>query len=112
MEQEQILPHILDAFPYPIVFVDCDHIIRYMNKMAKYHYCSERGYSNLIGKSLFECHGSKSEEKIRGAKLRNHANEIYLGTNVKNHRIYINPVRNEAGELIGYFERFELNLQK
>ena len=24
----------------------------------------------------------------------------------------INPVRNEEGELLGYFERFELNLQK
>lgn len=114
MEKDKILNYILDAYPYPIVFADCDHVIRYMNKMAEYHYYSERGYSNLIGKSIFECHGRNSEEKIREAieKLINHGNEIFLGVSVKNQRIYINPVRNEHGVLIGYFERFELNLQK
>lgn len=114
MEKEKMLTYILDAYQYPIVFVDCDHIIRYMNKMAEYHYYSERGYSNLIGESIFNCHNSQSEEKIRGAieKLKNHGNEIFLGVSVKNQRIYINPVRNENGDFIGYFERFELNLQK
>lgn len=114
MEKEKMLAYILDAYQYPIIFVDCDHIIRYMNKMAEYHYYSERGYSSLLGKSLFECHNSQSEIKIREAieKLKNHGNEIFLGINVKNQRMYINPVRNEEGELIGYFERFELNLQK
>lgn len=114
MEKEKMLAYILDAYQYPILFVDCDHIIRYMNKMAEYHYYSERGYSSLLGKSIFECHNSGSEEKIRGAieKLKNHGNEIFLGLSVKNQRIYINPVRNEHGELIGYFERFELNIQK
>ncbi len=114
MENEKIPAYVLDAYPYPIVFVDCDHIIRYMNKRAEYHYYSERGYSNLIGKSIFECHNSQSEKKIREAieKLKNHGNELFLGVSVKNQRVYINPVRNENGEFIGYFERFELNLQK
>ena len=114
MEKEKMLTYILDSYPYPIVFVDCDHIIRFMNKMAEYHYHSERGYSNLIGKSLFECHNSNSEEKIRAAveKLKSNGNEIFLGVSVKNQRFYLNPVRNENGELIGYFERFEQNLQK
>ena len=114
MEKEKMLEYILDAYQYPIVFVDCDHKIRYMNKMAEHHYYSERGYRNLLGKSIFECHNSQSEEKIRQAieKLKNHGNEIFLGISVKNQRIYINPVRDENGELVGYFERFELNLQK
>lgn len=114
MEKEKILTYIFDSIQYPILFVDTEHIIRYMNKMAEYHYYSERGYSNLIGKSLFDCHNSLSREKIREAveKLKNHGNEIFLGVSVKNQRIYINPVRDENGELIGYFERFELNLQK
>jgi len=114
VEKEKIANYILDSHPYPIVFVDCDHIIRYMNQMAEYHYYSERGYRDLIGKSIFECHNSQSEEKIRGAieKLKNHGNEIFLGISVKNQRIYINPVRDENGKFIGYFERFELNLQK
>lgn len=114
MEKEKMLTYILDAYPYPVVFVDCDHIIRYMNKQAEYHYYDERGYRNLVGQSIFACHNAQSEEKIRAAieKLSHHSNEIFLGVSVKNHRIYINPVRNEQGELVGYFERFELNLQK
>lgn len=114
MEKEKIMSYILDSIPYPILFVDCDHIIRYMNNTAKHHYYTERGYTDLIGKSLFECHNQHSKEKIIEAfeKIKNHGNEIYIGVSVKNQRMYINPVRNEAGELIGYFERFELNLQK
>lgn len=114
MGEEKIAAAVLDSLPYPVVFVDCGHVIRYMNKMARYHYLSERGYSDLVGKSIFACHNSHSEGKIREAveKLKNHGNEIFLGVSVKNQRIYINPVRDENGELIGYFERFELNLQK
>jgi PAS domain S-box-containing protein len=114
VEREKMLAYILDAIPYPIVFVDCDHTIKYLNKAAEYHYYAERGYDQLIGKSIFECHNTRSQEKIREAveKLKNHHREIFLGVAVNNQRIYINPVRNENGELIGYFERFELNLEK
>ena len=68
----------------------------------------------LIGKSLFECHNEASVEKIKQAveKLKNHANEMYLGVTVDNQRFYLNPVRDEKGRLVGFFERFELNLQK
>ena len=114
MTREEMLSCILDSYPYRVVFVDTDHIIRYMNKAAKYHYYQVRGYRDLIGKSLFECHGEKSKAAIIAAveKLKNHGNEIYLGVSVGNERKYINPVRDENGELIGYFERFEMNLQK
>ncbi len=114
MTREEMLGYILDSYPYRVVFVDTDHIIRYMNKAAKYHYYDVRGYRDLIGKSIFECHSEKSREAIIAAveKLKNHGNEIYLGVSVGNERKYINPVRDEKGELIGYFERFEMNLQK
>lgn len=114
MELHEIQNYILDSIPYPIVFVDTEHIIRYMNLEAKHFYYNRRGYRDLIGKSLFDCHNDISKEKITAAieKLKNHGNEIFLGVNVRNERYYINPVRNEKGELIGYFERFERNLQK
>jgi DUF438 domain-containing protein len=114
MTEDQIKTYILDSIPYPIVFVDTDHIIRYMNNTAKHFYYTIRGYRDLVGKSLFECHGEVSEDKIRAVvdKLKNHANEIFLNVSVSNHRLYINPVRNEHGELVGYFERFEMNVQK
>lgn len=113
MKEEKMLSNILDSIPYPILFVDIDHIIRFLNKTAKFHYYQVRGYGDLIGKSLFECHNDLSKEKIMAAveKLKNHSNEIYLGTGVNNQRIYLNPVRDEEGNLAGYFERFELNLR-
>ena len=115
MEREQMLSYILDAYPYPIVFVDCGHVIRHLNRRAEYHYYQERGYRDLIGKSLFDCHmEEKSKEMIRRAvkKLRHHGNEIFLKVNVRGERVIITPARDETGELIGYFERFELNCQK
>lgn len=115
MDREKMLSYILDAHPYPIVFVDCDHVIRYLNKRAEYHYYQERGYRDLIGKSIFACHQNpKSEEMIKSVveQLKNHGNEVFLKVSYKNERIYIVPVRDENGDLIGYFERFEMNLQK
>ena len=114
MNREEMFEAILDSIPYRIVFVDTDHIIWFLNKEARHHYYDVRGYGELVGKSIFECHSEKSREMLIAAveKLRNHGNEIYLGVSVYNERKYINPVRNEKGELIGYFERFERNLQK
>jgi DUF438 domain-containing protein len=110
---ETMLQAILDAIPYPIVFVDTEYIIRFMNKKAKYHYYQERGYSDLVGQSLFACHNDTSRDKIEAIveKLKNHGNEVFLMVNVRNERIYVTPVRNEQGELLGFFERFELNRQ-
>ena len=45
-------------------------------------------------------------------KIKNHGNEVFIGVGIKNQRIYMNPVRDEQGKLIGYFERYELNLAK
>ncbi len=114
MDKEKLMSYILDSLPYPVVFADCDHIIRYMNKAAEYHYYSERGYRNLIGESLFDCHNENSREKIKAAfeKLKNHGNEIFIAVTEKNQRVYMSPVRNEGGDLVGYFERFEMNLEK
>lgn len=114
MPIQEIQAYILDSIPYPIVFVDAEHIIRYMNRTARFQYGKMRGYGDLVGKSIFDCHSDASKEKILQAveKLKNHGNEIFLGVGVNNQRIYINPVRDDNGAFLGYFERFELNLQK
>ena len=111
---DKTLELILDSFPFPIVFVDVNHEIRFLNKRAKYHYYEERGYKDLVGKSLFECHTEKSKQEILKIveKLRNHGQEVFLTVNARNERVYVTPVRDESGELIGYFERFEGNFQK
>jgi len=111
---ETTLRLILDALPFPIVFVDTTHTIRLMNKRAKFHYYEERGYRDLIGKSVFDCHNETSKERILKIveTLKNHGREVFLTVAGNNERLYVTPVRNEAGELIGYFERFEGNYQR
>ena len=114
MTPDAICKTIVDSWPYPLVYVDLDHVIRYLNPMADYHYQTERGYSDLLGQSLFNCHTEQSKEKILQAveHFKKGGQEILLLVNVKNHRVYISPVRNSEKKLIGYYERFELNLVK
>lgn len=112
MDELVILRGILDSYPYPIVFVDDGFIIRYMNRYAQYHYYQERGYRDLIGKSIFACHNQdSSRERIRAAfeKMKRDGKEMFVGVNARNQRLYMQPVRDGEGRLIGFFERFELN---
>jgi DUF438 domain-containing protein len=88
-------------------------IIRYLSRAAVYHYCSERGLPDLVGKSIFDCHFNPAsrehiERVVEGFK--HDAKEVYLRVDERNLRIYITPVRAESGELLGYYERFEMNL--
>ena len=112
--EQKYLENILDAIHYQIVFVDLTHTIRFLNKQAKYEYCQVRGHKNLIGKSLFEYHNPKSKEHILAAveRFKNHGGEEFLSVSSNNLRIYMTPVRDEQGELIGYFERYEANFTK
>ena len=57
---KEILESILDAYSYEIVFVDRQHIVRYMNKTAKERY----GERVKINQSLFNCHNENSKVKI------------------------------------------------
>ncbi|QIW10700.1 PAS domain-containing protein [Francisella sp. LA112445] len=113
MTEAEIHSLLLDAHPHPIVFVDKDYIIRYMNKKAKFWYNQERGYPNMIGKVLFEGHNeARSEEVIKkhAEALKNHAAEQFLYVHKGlNMRLYMTAVRNDKGEFLGFFERFEGN---
>lgn len=114
MDNETIMKGILDSYPYPIVFVDDTYTIRFMNRYAQYHYYQERGYGPLIGKSIFDCHDTQAaKERIRSAfeKMKSDGKEIFIKVNSRNQRLYMQPVRDDTGRLIGFFERFELNLQ-
>jgi len=113
MDQIAVCKAITDGFPYPIVFVDSGHVIRYMNRAAQYHYGTERGHRDLIGKSLFDCHfNPASREQIERVveKFKSDAKEVFLKVSDRNMRIYITPVLDDNGVFIGYYERFEMNL--
>ena len=115
IEQLVIMDGIINAYPYPIVFVDNDYVIRFLNRFAKYHYYEERGYENLIGKSIFDCHltdAAKEKIKLAYEGIKKNGKEVFIGVNTRNQRMYMMGVRNQKGEWIGFFERFELNLAK
>jgi DUF438 domain-containing protein len=101
---------ILETIHHPIVFADNDHIIRYLNKAARKRYYEERGFSDLIGKSLLDCHNPASVKtiKILHKRLQQGKDEIFIRVTERGERKTLVAVRDEAGALIGYYERFEM----
>jgi DUF438 domain-containing protein len=104
MEQAQLLSTILDNLAEEVVFVDMEHIIRYMNKAARKHYAQ---YGDIIGNSVFKCHNEQSIQKIKDIfiKLQNGGDQILYSENEKR-RIYMCAVCDKTGQMIGYYERY------
>jgi len=104
---KEVLAGILDAYVYEIVFVDRQHVVRYMNKTAKQRY----GERVQVGNSLFNCHNAHSRGKIEAFLKRADAGEaemFELLNGKTGEREFFVPVRNDQGEVIGYFERHEM----
>ena len=101
---------LLDSWNKPIVFVDTNHNIQYMNYPAQRHYSK---WGDVIGKSIFSCHNENSQKIIEEAflELVNGAREVLI-VNSKKHRVYMRSVRNDAGSLIGYYERYDRPIQE
>lgn len=109
MKDTETLLAILDTINHPIVFVDNNHIIRYLNKPAEKRYYDKRGYPDLVGKSLFDCHKPESNERVREIhdRMKNGEDEIFLKVSSENENLTVIAVRDKQGALIGYYERFE-----
>ncbi|MBT3363636.1 MAG: PAS domain-containing protein [Chloroflexi bacterium] len=110
MMSDQTYTAILDTINHPIVFVDNDHVIRFLNKAAIEHYYGLRGYSDLIGKSLLDCHNQKSKEQIIAYHDRLKAGEDEIVRPIvpkRKKKITVVAVRDSSGVLLGYYERFE-----
>lgn len=107
----EVLKGILDAYVYEIIFVDRQHIVRYMNQTAKQRY----GNRVQIGNSLFNCHNENAKIKIEEFLKRadNGENEMFEVLNGKTgEREFFVPVRDSLGNVIGYFERHEVSWSK
>lgn len=110
MEESKLLKHIVDSINHQIVFVDTNHVIRYLNKSAEEEYYGRRKLKTLIGRPLFSCHPPYAIPTIENAfeKLKNGENEVYLYFDKKKENdLYLVAVRDENEKLIGYYERFE-----
>lgn len=109
MENAQFFKSIVDQDRAPIVICDLQHEIVYMNPAAKERY---QKHGELIGKSLTSCRNADSNEKIRQALEwfaadKSH-NKIYTFRNDKENKdVYMVALRNDCGELIGYYEKHE-----
>jgi DUF438 domain-containing protein len=100
-----VLGALLDSLKDPVLFADTDHVIRYMNEAGASHYKQGRA---LLGTSVMDCHNARSQEVIREvmAALEKGEDERMI-TDTPERRIYMRAVRDAAGALLGYYERYE-----
>ena len=111
MDLAQFFKSIVDEDKSAVVICDVSHKIIYMNPAACERY-SKRGGASLVGKSLLDCHNSKSNEMIQKImewfKLSKSNNRMYTYYNEKENKdVYMIALRNEQGDLIGYYEKHE-----
>jgi DUF438 domain-containing protein len=100
---------ILNTVSHVLVFVDNDHVIRYLNKSAKKRYYETQGRSDLIGKSILDCHNEKSCNQIVEdyKRLKAGENEIVRIASKIGRKFSMVAVRDADGGLLGYYEKSE-----
>ena len=101
------LKSIIDSDEAPIVVCDINHTVVYMNPAAKARY-----HTDLTGKSIKVCHNAESNEKIVAVinwfLQSRENNKVYTSRNDKENKdVYMIALRDERGELIGYYEKHE-----
>ena len=108
---EILMRSVFEQDKCPVVLCDREHKIVYMNPAAIKRYES-RGGEKLVGKSLLDCHNEKSCEMINriinwfSADKAN--NMIFTSRNdIENKDVYMVALRDDTGELIGYYEKHE-----
>lgn len=99
---------LLNSLKEPIVFVDTEHVIRFVNDFAVEKY-AKRGFTNLLGNTIFDFHTERSRDAIlfQYDKLINGEDERFLVVTPSNEKVFMRAVRDDNGNLLGYFERFE-----
>lgn len=111
MELNAYFKSIVEQDRCAVVVCDTKHEIIYMNPAAKKRY-EKSGGGALVGGSLLDCHGPKSNEMIEkvlewfGACEDN--NLVYTSFNEKENKdVYMVALRDEDKKLIGYYEKHE-----
>ena len=109
--EKEIYKSVLDADRSAVVICNLEHTIVYMNPVAITRY-EKWGGKNLLGKSLLDCHNEKSRESINKVlewfRTSKDHNIVYTFHNEKENKdVYMVALRNDSGELIGYYEKHE-----
>ena len=102
--------NLLDSFKNPVLFADTEHVVRYLNRAARQFYPDG---DRLLGRSLLDCHNQTSQRQMVDimGQMQDGLDETLITDNDRR-RIYMRAVRDRAGLLIGYYERFEPPLGK
>ena len=90
---------VIDADDAPVVICDLEHTIVYMNPTAVKRY-EKRGGAALVGRSIKGCHNGDSNAKIEQVIA-------WFKKDKENKDVYMIALRNDEGELIGYYEKHE-----
>ncbi len=111
MELSPFFKSVLEQDRAPIVICDCTHTIIYMNPAAAKAEEKHGGFS-LVGKSIMDCHNERSHQAIlrvfdwfREEVSHNIVHTFHNPT--VNKDVYIVALRDDSGELIGYYEKHE-----
>ncbi len=107
----EIYKSVLEADRAAVVICDLEHTIIYMNPVAIERY-AKWGGKELMGKSLLDCHNEKSREMINKVldwfRRSKDNNIVYTFFNAKENKdVYMVALRNDEGDLIGYYEKHE-----
>jgi PAS domain S-box-containing protein len=107
----EIYKSVLEADRAAVVICDLEHTIIYMNPAAVERY-AKWGGKDLMGRSLMNCHTEKSREMIQKVidwfRASKDNNIVYTFFNEKENKdVYMVALRNEEGNLIGYYEKHE-----
>ena len=111
MELSKFFQSIVEQDRCAIVICNLEHEIIYMNPAAAARYVKSGG-AGLVGKNLMECHNAQSKEQIEKVvswfqESAEH-NMIHTFHNRKENKdVYMVALRDEGGELIGYYEKHE-----
>lgn len=109
MELGIFFKSVIDNDYAPIVICDLNHTIVYMNPAARERY---KKHGDIVGKSIFDCHNADSNEKmeriVEWFKADRSHNKVYTFRNDKEVKdVYMIALRDDSGELIGYYEKHE-----
>ena len=107
MMLNQLFKSIIDSDSAPIVVCDMDSVVVYMNPKAIAYY-----HIDLTGKDIRLCHHAESNEKIARVldwfMKSKENNVVYTFRNdEQNKDVYMVALRDESGNLIGYYEKHE-----
>jgi len=103
----KLFKSIIDQDAAPIVICDLEHTVVYMNpaSVSRYHV-------DITGKSIKSCHNAASNEKIDKVVAwfaeSKENNRVFTSRNDKENKdVYMIALRDEEGNLIGYYEKHE-----